>query len=916
MKRIIVILITLLCVSGVGAQSLYEVRGNVSSSEGALVGVVVVMPELGLWAVTDMEGEYVMVSVPEGEWKVEYRLVGYRTVEQKMSVPMLSAVKVKMAAESYELDDVTVTARQGTGAGTSSIIDRTAFEHQQTVSVADALQLLPGGVTNNPSLNESSVLTLRETNASDATTAMGTSLIIDNAQVNNDANMQIFSSATSTGSEVPSSASTGVDVRTVSTDRIESVEVIRGVASAEYGNMTSGAVVVKTRAAVSPFNIALKVDPKMKSVSVGRGVALGKRGAVLSADVDYAKSYKDERSKMTGYSRLTAQVSYRDTYKAGDTKLVVGGKVSGYISGNEEESDPDMLVREYVKEEKKNLSLNVNANWLLNKPWLTSLRAVVVGSVGHQLSEVLDAHVAELPTPFTGYMLDGEHEGAYYPATYDEIMRVDGKPINLQLKVTANKSHALKGVTGHLIVGAEYNLKGNNGDGKSGEYLPTGVRSRSFKDIPFISDVAIYAEEKLRLPIGSTRMELQAGVRLTNVMAEGYDYDMIVDPRLNMRYVIQEKGKNVLALRGGWGIQHKLPTLLHLYPDPAYLDMLSYSYVDNATHEGMALFTTKVVGATQNKSIDMPKSVNMELGLEIKQGKHIKVDAAFFYEDLTRGYTFVSDVESMGYRVYEATVEKGEYRGGELTVGGEMVPYKRDTTFLTYQRPVNAMEREKYGVEFSLDFGKIEALNTQVILDGMYIDIERRSNHKETYYSSGMINGENRKLAATCVSKSTYNVTHSKRLNTNLRLITRIPSVGLIFSLKGQCVWIDRSQRGVELDGRNMVEEIDGMKVVMPLSFVDGNGRVMTMTYAEAVGNVQTKDYIQRLKENALLEDNPKPYAMVDVRMTKEVGKWLQFSFYANNFTNSSPKRYLKSSDTYVYKNSDIYFGCDVRIKL
>ncbi len=42
-------------------------------------------------------------------------------------------------------------------------------------------------------------------------------------------------------------AGRGVDLRTVSAGNIESMEVIRGIPSVEYGNLTSGVVIVKTR---------------------------------------------------------------------------------------------------------------------------------------------------------------------------------------------------------------------------------------------------------------------------------------------------------------------------------------------------------------------------------------------------------------------------------------------------------------------------------------------------------------------------------------------------------------------------------------------------------------------------------------------------------------------------------------------
>lgn len=912
MKKVFHILFLLFCVSCLGAQTLYDIKGNVSSVDGPLFGVVVIVPDLELLSVSDADGNFSVKSLPQGEWKMEFRLMGYRTDFEVVAVPQDKNLDVRMQLESYELDDVTVTARHGSGMSTSSVIDRTAFEHQQTVSLSDALQLLPGGVTNNPSLNERSTLALREVDSNDATSAMGTSLLIDNVQISNDANMQVFSSASSKVSDFPNATGGGVDTRVVSTDRIESVEVVRGVASAEYGNMTSGAVMVKTRAGVSPLNVTLKVDPKLKSVSVGRGMLVGNRGAVVAADIDYANSYKDVRSNSTKFNRVTAQLAYSDVYNIADTKILFNGKLSGYISNNSNESDPDKLSYEYVDENCNSLRLNMNANWLLNKPWLTSLRFTASASTEHQVSEVLNSHVAELPTPYTTVLDGGLNEGAFYPEVYDEIMTVDGKPQTLQMKLSSNIAHSLNRITGSLLAGVEYNLKGNNGEGKSGSFLPTGVRPRSFKDVPFIGDVSFFAEEKLRLSMNNSRLELQMGGRFTKVMAKEYDFDMCIEPRLNLRFVMKDKPLSTWALRAGIGAQYKMPTLAHLYPDPAYHDVLSYSYIDNATQKGTALFSTLVLEDTRLYCLDLPRSVNYEIGLEVKQGAHFNLVASLFREVLDNGFSFASDVWPMSYRVYVMTSEPAEFVDGVLSVGGKEVPYKNEVTFMNFLTPTSNLSHTKNGVEFTMDFGKIECLNTQIMLDGIYLDVKRTDYNIHAYYTSGTINGENRKWAAACYGKSIFNVSHNKRFNTNLRLITRIPSVGFVFSFKGQCVWIDKQRKSVT----SPITEIDGVKVVEPLAYVNENREfVYGMTMDEET-MAHTSVYLQRLQENALLEDAPKPYAMADVRITKEIGQWLQLSVYANNFTNSKPQRYLKSSDQYVYKNTDIYFGCDMRIKL
>jgi hypothetical protein len=81
--------------------------------------------------------------------------------------------------------------------------------------------------------------------------SLGTAVIMDGAALSNNANMQLLS-ATMQGENanvgVGATPAAGVDLRGISTDNIESVEVIRGIPSAQYGDLTSGAVIIKTKA--------------------------------------------------------------------------------------------------------------------------------------------------------------------------------------------------------------------------------------------------------------------------------------------------------------------------------------------------------------------------------------------------------------------------------------------------------------------------------------------------------------------------------------------------------------------------------------------------------------------------------------------------------------------------------------------
>lgn len=164
---------------------------------------------------------------------------------------------IKLKPLGLGLKEVVVTAQEQK-MGSASKIEQTAIQHIQPKSVVDLLQLLPGNVTQNPDINSVAQANIREI-SSDANNALGTAIIMDGAPVSNDANMQAFSTATSGANSSQkmnsmndqTTSGRGTDLRSISPDNIESVEVIRGIPSAEYGNLTSGVVVIKTKSGAS-----------------------------------------------------------------------------------------------------------------------------------------------------------------------------------------------------------------------------------------------------------------------------------------------------------------------------------------------------------------------------------------------------------------------------------------------------------------------------------------------------------------------------------------------------------------------------------------------------------------------------------------------------------------------------------------
>lgn len=146
------------------------------------------------------------------------------------------------------MQDVVVTAYESRGATSASRIDRKAMEHLQPSSFTDLVELLPGNVSKDPSMGSANLIKLREaggTGPSDYdVTSFGTSFVIDGVPLNNDANMQYISNSWETGRNTTGK---GIDMRSISTDDIAKVEIVRGIPSVEYGDLTSGLVNIERK---------------------------------------------------------------------------------------------------------------------------------------------------------------------------------------------------------------------------------------------------------------------------------------------------------------------------------------------------------------------------------------------------------------------------------------------------------------------------------------------------------------------------------------------------------------------------------------------------------------------------------------------------------------------------------------------
>ena len=902
----------------------------------------VVIKELGLWAVTDADGHFEIAGVPAGRHELEFALLGYETLKLHVEVKGdLLNLGVELAISSLSLDAVVVTAKEGGEITTASKITKQTLEHIQPSSLTDVMQLLPGSVTENPTLTQVGALSIRDIGTNTANAA-GTALIVDGASFSNDANLQMLSTSTAMGGgerNVAATAGSGVDTRQVSTDNIESVEVIRGIPSVVYGDLTSGAVVVKTKAGVTPWEIRLKADPQLKQLSFGKGFSLGEKAGVMNFDADYAQALNDVRTPASAYRRFNFQTGWSGNF---DKKLTVNAKLRANWSNASNASDPDLMLDEIRQERDRGLRLNVNGRWIVNKPWLTNVEYLLAGSITDQFSRNRIYQGSAGRTPTSAAMSDGESEAFFTPAQYYSDVQVFGRPVDAQARVTAHQTGRYGAVTNKVLLGFEWKTQGNVGRGKV--FDPTmppspgsasAFRERSYRDIPFLHTLTGYLEDNLKLPLGATTLELQAGARVNTVRASGISTDAFfgVEPRFNARYTLVKRpsGLRELVLRGGWGRTFKMPSLIYLYPEPAYKDMVSFYYNDfDANGSGLAVITTQRA-ETGNPVLRPQQSRNIEAGLEFETD-HASGSLVWFNEKMTDGYAFATEYLPMVFTRYGYTWQGGvptqavlpsgasvDWRIGEVRADGQALPSIVDTTFMALSRPVNGVAADKWGVEFTLDIAKIPALGTSVNVSGAYMQIASYGNAVTQRLYAGTASGRTYPYVGLYGGSSTAsNGSVKERFNTNIRLITHIPALAMVVTLTTQLVFFERTQNICRFEGQDRAyfDDAAGTWCVDPLYVMDRSGRLFPFTEAMR-SDPQYRNLILTTNTSTYYLAQRYPfYGMLNLRLSKEIGRLATVSFYANNFLNLRGR--VRNSVTHYPndRNTPLYFGAEVKIAI
>jgi len=877
-------------------------RGRVVDAKTGkpLESAQVFLPDLNIGTLSNRKGEFAIGGKLTGLHRFMVTYVGYEPHAVQLNFPIDTFYTVRMHASSLALEDVVITARAAQKSGTALQINQTALEHIQPSSLSDVLQFLPGQLSTDGRLDNVKQVALRQV-SSDDNTALGAAVIVNGVPISNNANLNALSADQKISER--STVNAGIDLRMLSTDHYERVELLRGIASARYGDLSSGAFVLRAKQGVTPWQVRAKVDPLSTLAYIGKGVHLPL--GTLHLGGEYTTATPDEREQLERYSRYSAQTNWTAKSRLAAFPFSFGLRANYIGTLQTERTDPDLTLRiEKYNAYYSRYQLSGEGELMVDKPWLSSVHL----TLSYDYTEDVIRRVKNISVhggqglPMSDK--SGEYEGLYLPFEYLSRYSLVSKPMQGYGLLEVREHWQFWNMTHAVSVGTEVRFEGNIGKGYTYDLQrppapgsPTSSRPRRYSDVPFYIPISAYLEDKISASGRLGELELVAGVRtgwLRGATA-GYTYlrTAQLDPRINGYYAFPRFTLGQLpvqfALRLGWGKQTKWPTLDQLAPTKSYFDLQSLNYY-SLREEWRLLWLTTFIEDARNLALRPSSYDKWEVGVELQLGG-VRTEVTAFYESMQNGFTYATHYLPYEYNTYTVPgMPSGKPKIDELTP-------KKDYALKSLGKPANSLSTLKQGVEFRIQLPKWELIGTSADLSGAYFHTTYDISEPVEYRPSIKLEGKDYPNVGIYAWS---NGRRYEQLSSMARFYTHLPQLRLLFTTMVQCVWFTRSQ-SLPFDGR-------------PLYYRDIHGNIKPFTDAEA------KDpkliFLVREFNKEYFDPDTTPFALsVNLKVTKEIGQHVRLAFFANRLWCYLPD-YRAKFNRLVTRDYTPYFGAELRISL
>lgn len=929
MKPYTLLLLGLLLASAAEAQTTDEARLEVTvtdAASGEALGYAVcsLRPKEGNGkeraAAADARGVCLLEGLKPGRFELRLLYMGHVFLQGELQLPVgLTRRRIRLDIDPVAIGEVLVTAAESKGPTSSSKIGREAIAHIQPSSIADLMELIPGGRATDPSFGAPQEIRLREaapsSSANYATSALGTQIQVDGIPISNDANLQY---STSYGSiQEYANVNRGVDTRAISTDDIESVEIVRGIPSVEYGDLTSGLVKVKRREGGRDLTARFKADMSSKLFSVGKGFERKGRGdaerTTLNINADYLTAASDPRNPRQSYQRLTGSVRFGRHWQGSAYRYSAGGSLDYTGSFDDKKSDQDLdnglggPVERYKSNYNRTQFAATFAVEARHRQFFHSLD--LTASLSAEFDRIDRWRFVETGSDFakTWGTEAGEYDAVIIPASYDATLLVDGKPFYGYAKAVAIFNADTERSRNTLRVGADWSMDKNYGRGLvfdvARPFSPQmDSRPRAYDAIPALHKLSLFLEDATTLALGDFRVEATGGVRAASMFNLGRRYTIqgkfYFDPRANVVVALPRfhvAGRNLsLRLGGGVGWHTKFPTMDSLYPDTEYFDFTQLNYwpANPALRRiNLRLYTLDPTNYDLRAARNFKWEVRLDAGWNDNQ-----LSVTYFREDMTSGFRTTSDYRSFTFRDYDETAIDMEQLDGPPSLDG--IPYTEETRLGGYSRSTNGSRTEKSGIEFAFTSQRIRAIATRVTVTGAYFRTNYSNMHPEYLLPTSAPGGQTYPYVGYYFSTDGY---LREMCNTNFLLDTQIPRLKLILSTSFQCMWF--------LGSRNTPVS------AWPISYLDENLVSHPFTAESAADGLLSA--LVRDSDPTLWRYVTTPFSMnVNLKITKKLYRdKMAVALFVNKLLDYTPD-YHTSDGRHIRREVTPYFGMELNIKL
>lgn len=905
------------------ARQWQELKGKVVDEQLRPLAFATVKLSDGAWSVstsTKNDGSFTIGFSANDSvflYSIEISYVGKATLKGTVTqININKARYFKLRDQNLKLPEVEVNGvRRVANSNSSIVFDREAIEQTQALSLANVMNYLPGQTIVKPvvTVQGSQLLTMRSAlspNSIDAlNNAFGINFQIDGSTISNDANMQAMPSGRSglfggnniqhpensvmgdrsyrNGTLYKSyanefSANTGIDMRSIPVENVESIEVISGVASAKYGDYTTGVIDIKRQAGITPWRVNVRTNEATQNVGINKGFSLNNGWGAINIGVDYLFGKDDPRNSLKNFKRTNFSLLW-SFQRSGHARFKNTLSIDGSNTLDKTDLDPDLGTQRMARMENRRFSISNRSSWTYKRNWFYDFQLQGSYSFGKQDSYDQYYLNATSVRPMTDAMETGIHEGYFIPGYYLAYKQIIGKPVTISARAETNSLIKFgKHITNKLSIGINYNYSANKGAGlildpDRPRFANTGNkndRPRPFRQVPTQSNIGVFLENAFKTKLFQRPLSVNLGVR-GDIQNEFFT----VSPRFNSRYGITDK----LSWNAAFGLATKAPGLNQISPGNVYIDIpVAPITYNGSVQESLYLVHTQVV-ELNNLDIRPYRSTTFETGFTYDM-KPFHFSAYYFYRENNNGFTTQTVLNQMNLPYFNVT-----------SVPGQKPTYSpKDTVFIynaSYSRTVNAAFNTTNGIELGFSIDKIKAIQTSFNFNTSIYYTHSLSKTTSVNTAPGRYD-----LPAVY---GVYGSTASKLTNVKSTITssTHIPALRMAVNLTGELFWVN----SVYIDPES----------IYPIGYYTMNMQYHALGYEEA----RTEAYAhlrQKISRTgtAYTYNPPFLYPNIHLRLSKEIGDFMRFSFNAYNVFNIRPS--YDAAEGTRYFNGQPSYGAEL----